>query len=157
MSFIRSPGPTYKNMSFAHDKAKGKEAEKFVADQLRPTFGPLKMVGEETEYYDLISNDGLTIEVKLDEYSKRSPFIGIEYEYKGDPSGISKTTADYWCHIFYDDHWLLTWAPTSAVHNLAHNHCEKEVPAGDDAMLYLIRKSFYRRLSWVNIKAIVRG
>jgi hypothetical protein len=39
------------------------------------------------------------IEVKRDSWISRSGNIAVEYESRGKPSGISKTTADYWCFI----------------------------------------------------------
>lgn len=40
----------------------------------------------------------VTLECKSDRYAQRTKQIAIEYSYDGRPSGIEKTTADYWVH-----------------------------------------------------------
>lgn len=57
------------------------------------------LLGEMAEGYlgDLLSLK--KIEVKMDFQTHRTGNFFIEYEYRGRPSGIETTEADYWCLI----------------------------------------------------------
>lgn len=51
-----------------------------------------------------------TIEVKRDSWIHKSGNIAIEFESRGKPSGIAKSTADWWAIIFsgeYKDKYIL--------------------------------------------------
>jgi hypothetical protein len=47
-----------------------------------------------------IFNDGSLVEVKTDRIAHKTGNIFIEYESRGKPSGIAKTTAHYWVYRF---------------------------------------------------------
>lgn len=60
--------------------------------------------GEKGQKWLLWLADEAQVEVKTERnkwYDTRNIFI--EFEYRGEPSGISTTTAKYWAHIFYKD------------------------------------------------------
>ena len=79
---------------------------------------------------------------KLDEDDKptwvQTKNIGIEYEYKGEPSGINITWAENWCHIFtIDDEFLfLVIIPTIKLKKICKKLLQKNksklVYGGDD-------------------------
>jgi len=50
---------------------------------------------KEKELADILQNK--TIEVKTDLIAKDTGNVFIEYEYKGNPSGIAKTKSDFYC------------------------------------------------------------
>lgn len=52
--------------------------------------------------WDIISEDGLTWEVKYDKYSIHSNNVAIEYMCGKNLSGISVTKAMFWSHFYYD-------------------------------------------------------
>ncbi len=65
---------------------------------------------EGKRHFDLLIIDiNQTLEIKNDEYSKKSGNIAIEYRNcKSDkPSGIEATKADIWCHIFNDKPFIV--------------------------------------------------
>ena len=70
------------NADFAYDLAVGQMAEKELGDIF----------------------DNRKVEVKSDLKAKDTGNLFIEYESRGEPSGIAKTQADYWCfdigHLF---------------------------------------------------------
>ena len=65
------------NNNFAHDLEIGQQYEGMFANILR----------------------GKTLEIKTDLLAHKTGNIAIEYEYREKPSGIAKTTADYWAYI----------------------------------------------------------
>lgn len=64
-------------------------------------FGHDLKLGQRGEDYvnDILQNDDVKVEVKTDDWATRSGNIGIEFESRGEPSGILSTEADFWCHI----------------------------------------------------------
>ena len=48
---------------------------------------------------DLMTGDELTVEVKTDRLVSVTGNIAIEVSYKGNPSGIMKTEADWWAYV----------------------------------------------------------
>jgi len=60
------------------------------------------------------------IEIKTErELWKTTGNMCIELEYKGKPSGINVTHAEYWCHIFQDDGEIqfIVMFPTDVLQN----------------------------------------
>lgn len=47
-------------------------------------------------------NGGQKIEVKTDRLAHLTGNIAVEFRYKGYPSGISTTEADYWAFVFFN-------------------------------------------------------
>lgn len=131
-------------MSFKTDLATGLKAEDWVVAKLKEEFPTLKRV-EEGKLYDLKDDNGFTIEVKYDRLSERTPNIGIEYLYNGEPSGISTTKAIEWVQIFYlDGEWLYSRNPVDKLRSFIRCNwdCLDKVDAGDGlrAKIVLIRK-----------------
>jgi hypothetical protein len=87
--------------SFKEDLELGVRAQDFIIKQLSPQLRGLNAVEGYFKEYDLISDDGYTIEVKYDRLSKDTNNIGIEYECNHKPSGIASTKAIEWVHIFH--------------------------------------------------------
>lgn len=49
-----------------------------------------------------ILNGAKKIEVKTDRMAHKTGNIAVEFRYKGNPSGISKTEAHYWAFVLFD-------------------------------------------------------
>ena len=57
------------------------------------------------------------VEAKSDGKCRRTGNLFVEYRYRGQPSGISTTTAERWAFEYDDDCWLIV--PTTRVRELA--------------------------------------
>lgn len=92
---------------WSRDIQDGEAAERLVADYLLRTTHKVvhKAMGNFPDY-DLIG-DGVTYEVKNDRRAKQTGNIAIEYEYKGEHSGIRKTKAQMWVHLISDTECLM--------------------------------------------------
>jgi hypothetical protein len=58
--------------------------------------------GRQGENYLLDILETKRIEVKTDRIAHITGNVAVEYRYKGRPSGISTTEADYWAFLLYD-------------------------------------------------------
>lgn len=92
---------------WSRDIHDGEAAERLVADYLLHTTHRVvhKAMGDFSDY-DLIG-DGVTYEVKNDRRARATGNIAIEYEYKGEHSGVLKTKAQVWAHIISDNECLM--------------------------------------------------
>ena len=93
-------------MGFKQDLQIGQKAQEYIVKQLSKEFKGIKSVPGLCSDCDLIADNGYTIEVKFDLKSKLTNNIGIEYRYKGKPSGIAKTKSQEWVHIYYLNGWV---------------------------------------------------
>lgn len=94
---------------FTKDLKIGQHAQNYIIKELSEELPGLKSIQGNFSNYDLVSDDGYTIEVKFDIKSKLTDNIAIEYEYNRKPSGIAKTKAIEWIHIYYmDDGWVFS-------------------------------------------------
>lgn len=57
------------------------------------------------------------VEVKSDGIARRTGRIYVEFEHKGNPSGLAVTTADHWAFEINDDIWIIV--PTQRLRDLA--------------------------------------
>ena len=87
--------------NFTQDLKIGQKAQDFIIKELELQFPGLKSVQGNFSNYDLISDSGYTAEVKFDIKSKLTNNVGIEYEYNKEPSGLAKTKAMEWIHIYF--------------------------------------------------------
>jgi hypothetical protein len=131
--------------NFAQDLKLGVKAQEFIVKELQMELPGLHSVDGNFSNYDLISSTGYTIEVKFDYISKNTANVGIEYEYNKKPSGIAKTKALDWLHIyFYKDNLVYTRVHSTELKAYIHNNwkCLKKVNAGDNdaSKLVLINK-----------------
>ncbi len=123
-------------MSFNSDLNTGLKAERAVIKRLQKEMPTLKQVQVGSDY-DLIDDDGYTIEVKYDKLSERTGNVGIEYLYKGKDSGLSATKAMEWVHIFFlDGEWVFARIPVSKLKSYIRSNWEyiKKVDGGDDLL-----------------------
>jgi hypothetical protein len=98
-------------MSFDSDLNTGLKAERAVIKKLQKEMPTLKQVQVGSDY-DLIDDNGYTIEVKYDKLSEKTPNVGIEFRCNGKLSGIATTKAMEWVHIFnLDGEWVYARAP----------------------------------------------
>ncbi len=131
-------------MSFTSDLKTGHKAEEWVVKKLKEEFPTLKRV-EEGSAYDLIDDDGYTIEVKFDKLSEKTPNLGIEYLCSNKPSGLSATKAMEWVQIFnLDGEWVYSRTPVSKLQSYIRANWDylSKVDAGDGlrAKIVLINK-----------------
>lgn len=73
-----------------------KRAEEYVANLLN---GSLSEEGNKD--YDIILQNGKTVEVKFDKLSKKTGNVAIEYQAYENKTGIARSGADYYFIIFY--------------------------------------------------------
>jgi hypothetical protein len=94
-------------MGFKRDLQLGEKAEEYLVDKLKKEFPTLKQLKKNFSEYDLMDDNGYTIEVKFDRKSKSTGNTAIECEYKGNPSGINCTKAMEWIQIYYlNNQWV---------------------------------------------------
>lgn len=75
------------------------------------------------------------IEVKTErDIWKTTGNLCIELEYKGEPSGINTTKADYWCQVFTDNDEIcfILMFPVSVLKTIIYNCKEKKLEYGGD-------------------------
>lgn len=97
--------------NFNRDLASGHKAEEYIKAIIKQEHGETESF--DGEDCDLVSEDGYMAEVKYDKESRKTKYIGIEYEYKGRDSGIYATLARDWWHIYKLDKWGYTRVPVS--------------------------------------------
>ncbi len=142
--------------NFKSDLDIGEIAQDFISKQLEGEFGKMKVSKGLFKDYDLVSNDGYTIEVKLDKKSRSTNNVAIEYKYKNKPSGISTTKAMEWIHIFYLNGWVYCRTRREDLRNFIRTNIKSIVKTkgGDDNMsdILLIRKDdFVDRFNYIPI------
>ena len=72
------------------------------------------------------------IEVKTDRMAHITGNIAVEYRYRGRPSGIATTEADYWAFLLYDMTTIIM-IPTDKLKNIARDKFKNDqVTLGGD-------------------------
>ncbi len=72
------------------------------------------------------------IEVKTDRIAHVTGNIAVEYRFRGRPSGISTTEADYWAFLLYDMTTIIM-VPTEKLKAIARDRYKKdEITLGGD-------------------------
>lgn len=87
---------------FWEDLQLGHRAEEYVRRICGDEFPTLKRVVGENPDYDLITDDGYTIEVKWDLRSRETGNVAIEYKHRNKPSGITTSKAIEWFIFYYN-------------------------------------------------------
>jgi len=150
-------------MSYEHfeeDLRKGIKAEEGMKEMLKKEKPTLKKYEGYNPDYDLYDDFGYTAEVKLDIASGRSDNIAIEYLCEGKISGISRTKAEDWIHIYkFENEWVYTRCKVEDLKKFIKGSKEKlkRVAGGDDknSMLLLIKKEkFINAFGLEKIKGI---
>jgi len=143
--------------NFEDDLKLGIRAQEFIVNTLQKELPGLHSIDGNFSSYDLISDSGYTVEVKFDYLSRRTPNVGIEYLYKGYPSGISKTKALDWIHIYFLNDKLV-YSRIRSTELKAYIKSNQEyltrVPAGDNkaSKLILINKQdFTDKFGYIEI------
>lgn len=93
---------------FQEDLTQGEKAELYVVEQLKLEYPSLRKEYGYNKAYDLIDDDGYTVEVKYDRESIKTGNIAFEYKYNGRPSGISTSTALDWVQIYFYKYWVFS-------------------------------------------------
>lgn len=143
--------------NFANDLKLGVSAQEFIVNTLQMELPGLHSMDGNFSNYDLIASTGYTIEVKFDYLSKKTDNVGIEYLYHKKPSGISKTTAMDWIHIyFFNDELVYTRVKSTELKAYIKNNWKylHKVSAGDSkaSKLVLIKKQdFADTFSYIKI------
>jgi hypothetical protein len=120
--------------NFAKDLKIGVKAQDFLIKGLSKELPGLKSIDGNFSNYDLVADNGYTIEVKFDRQSANTKNIGIEFEYDNQPSGIAKTKAMGWAHIFkHHDKWAYSRIKTHDLKAYIKNNWKhfRKVPGGD--------------------------
>lgn len=143
-------------MAFKTDLSIGERAQDFAISVLKEEFPGIRQIKGDFADYDLIADNGYTIEVKFDKESRKTGNVAIEYLYKGRPSGIAKTKAREWLHIFYLDGWVYARAKTLDLkHYIKSNRKDLvETDGGDNHLSKLIlinKEDFVNRFGFIGI------
>jgi hypothetical protein len=92
--------------------------------------------------YEAKALDTLTgkLEIKTDFMARKTGNLAIEVASNGKPSGISTTTADWWCHAIEGDYPLYLVMPTPLVNRLAikQHHQNGSVRGGDNNLAEIV-------------------
>lgn len=124
-------------------KAAGNEGEETVARVLRERgFHVFRSLGHEP--IDLRAE--LTLEVKRDRLSTTTGNVAIEVQFRGEPSGISTSAADFWA-IVLDAEVLIFRTPE--LKSLVQSGGYRTIPAGDGrrSVVALVPVEHLRRAS----------
>ena len=101
-------------MPFAHDSARGVEAELKLLQQIRQKYPDAYKVEGMHSQYDLVVPGRFTVEVKFDPASQRTGNVVVEY-FHGKASGLHISTADYWVFDTGERGGVI-WLSRAAVH-----------------------------------------
>ena len=96
---------------FKEDLKQGKEAELELAARLVQVKGVDDIEFNEDKRYDLkvfSEDESYTIEVKWDMKAPETGNVAIEFEYRGNPSGIEASEADFWAYKIEDKFYMLS-------------------------------------------------
>jgi hypothetical protein len=97
--------------NFNKDLPTGFQVQCELAELLKARKTVLDVTHNDNYKYDLIvkMSDGSirTIEVKNDLTSARTGNVGVEFECRGNPSGISKCIAEFWAFRLLDGFYML--------------------------------------------------
>lgn len=108
---------------FTKDLKVGQYAQDYIIKELSEELSGLKSEQGNFSNYDLVSDDGYTIEVKFDIKSKLTDNIAIEYKYNGKPSGIAKTRAIEWIYIYFcNNQWVYSRIKTFDLKQFLRNN-----------------------------------
>lgn len=91
-------------MTFDKDLELGHKYEKIALNYL--DYDSIEYtVGKFSPYDFIITKDNIDykVEVKSDRLAFKTGNICIEYEYRGNPSGINKTIADFWMYFIISE------------------------------------------------------
>jgi hypothetical protein len=156
LSEMLSSSPISKNVRGQYDYKKDKEAadkgENFIISHLESLgfkFVRKSVKNDKKEHreFDLLMSYNkreIMYEVKTDMYPDTGNLV-VEFECRGNPSGISVTKADYFTTYFtkLGEIWNIK---TSDLKSLISKNELRKVPGGDDkkTMMYLIPRAMFR-------------
>lgn len=88
--------------------------------------------GRQGENYLLDILETKRIEVKTDRIAHITGNVAVEYRYRGRPSGIATTEADYWAFILYDMTTIIM-VPTDKLKSIARQkYKQDQITLGGD-------------------------
>jgi len=88
--------------------------------------------GRQGENYLLDILETKRIEVKTDRIAHITGNVAVEYRYKGRPSGIATTEADYWAFLLYDMTTIIM-VPTDKLKSVARaKYKQDQITLGGD-------------------------
>jgi hypothetical protein len=97
------------NYNYKQDKPIADQTEKEVAEIIRNRYNAIILEFGHTNAYDIkakINNKIYTFEVKEDFTCERTGNVGMEFECRGKPSGISVSKADYYVYKIHSKHGI---------------------------------------------------
>jgi glycerol-3-phosphate responsive antiterminator len=132
------------SFNFEKDLFKGHNVEREFGQLLKKNPDVLDISYNDNKKYDIkVTKKGgmvYTFEVKNDMMEARTGNIGIEFQSRGNPSGIATTDADIWVQKLKDGFWMI-WREV-LVDLVAAKKYWKIVSGGDDgtSQLYLFKR-----------------
>jgi hypothetical protein len=97
------------NYNYKQDKPIADETEKQVAEILRATYNAVILDYGHTNKYDIkarVNGKVFTFEVKEDFTCERTGNVGVEFECRGEPSGISVSKADFYIYKIHSKYGI---------------------------------------------------
>jgi hypothetical protein len=87
-----------------------------------------------------------TIECKADTFAKRTDQLAIEYSYKGRPSGIQATKAEYWAHFVHGTNRYFLIPTDFLKEKIEEGYWDAYVDGGDckASKLFIISQKHFR-------------
>lgn len=145
---------------FYSDLKKGQQKEHFAASILSQYFNFTLIGFNNDSDFDIMmvkDNRLVKFEVKTDMMSSITNNICIEYKYKGNPSGILKTSALYWVHIIDKEILILKTSVLKDIINQTDVYKNPDAPyhhsrilnGGDDgnSSMYLFNVREFKKLA----------
>lgn len=141
------------NYNYNTDKPIADKTEKEVADILRATYNAVILDFGHTNAYDIrarVNGKIFTFEVKEDFTCERTGNVGIEFECRGKPSGISVSKADFYIYKVHTSNGVKVFIfKTAQLKNMIANELYFRVVNGGDigsgSMNYLFTYDTFSR------------
>lgn len=141
---------------FTEDLERGIKSEDGMVRILESEYPSIQRYKGFNKDYDLFDDEGNTWEVKTDIGSKNTENIAIEYEYKGEKSGIARTKAKYWIQIFKrNGKWVYVICEVSilkrflielaGIESVTKEGMFRRATGGDnkDSKVYLVNREYF--------------
>lgn len=128
--------------TFDSDLELGHRAEEYILEQLKLLYPTMRSIKVKNVDYDLIDDNKISVEVKLDIRSRKTGRVAIEYMHRSIPSGISISKATLWVLIYFlKDGWVWSFMETDLLRKyIKKNHAKynRYIGDGDKSSLLFI-------------------